>query len=88
MGYQVLFSEQAKKEISKLDKSTKLILEKWLNKHLVGCENPRAFGKGLKADKTGLWRYRIGNYRLICTIIDEKLIILALTFGHRNSIYD
>lgn len=88
MGYKVLFSSEAAKEIKKLDKSTKTILEKWLRKHLVGCENPRAFGKGLTADKTGLWRYRIGNYRLICEIKDDELIILALTFGHRSEVYE
>jgi len=87
MGYKVLFAEQAKKDIDKLDNSTKVLLERWLSKHLVGCENPRAFGKGLTADKTGLWRYRIGNYRLICVIQDAELIILALTFGHRSEVY-
>ena len=86
MGYQVLFSEEASKEIKKLDKPTKVLLEKWLRKHLVGCENPRAFGKGLTADKASLWRYRIGDYRLICDIRDKELIILAVTFGHRREI--
>lgn len=88
MGYKVIFSEQAAKDIKKLDKSTKMLLEKWLTKHLVGCENPRAFGKGLTADKAGLWRYRIGNYRLICDIRDSELVVLALTFGHRSEVYD
>ena len=87
MGYQVLFSEEAAKEIKKLDKSAKMLLEKWLRKHLVSCENPRAFGKGLTADKTGLWRYRIGDYRLICDIRDTELIIIAVSFGHRREIY-
>jgi len=87
MGYRVLFSEQAKKDIEKLDNSTKLLLQKWISKHLVGCENPRAFGKGLSADKSGLWRYRIGNYRLICIINDGEMIILMLTFGHRSEVY-
>ena len=88
MAYRVFFSDQAAKEIKKLDSSTKLLLQRWLQKHLVGCENPRAYGKGLTADKTGLWRYRIGSYRLICQIQDEKLIVLALTFGHRSDVYN
>ena len=87
MGYQVLFSEEAAKEIKKLDKSAKVLLEKWLRKHLVDCDNPRALGKGLTADKAGLWRYRIGDYRLICEIRDDKLVILAVSFGHRREIY-
>ena len=48
---------------------------------------PQIFGKSLKGNKAGLWRYRIGNYRLICEIIDNKLIILVLTVGHRWEIY-
>lgn len=87
MKYQLLFSKQARDDIKKLDNSTKRLLENWLNKHLVDCEKPRAFGKPLTADKKGLWRYRIGNYRLICNIYDNKLIILALSFGHRSEVY-
>ena len=88
MGYKVLFTDQVTKEIKQLDKSTRIILEKWLNKHLVGCDNHRAFGKDLTSNKAGLWRYRIGNYRLICDIKDNELIILALTFGRRSEAYE
>ena len=87
MGYKVLFSKEATKQVKKLNSSTKLLLEKWINKHLVNCENPRAYGKGLTANKSGLWRYRIGDYRLICDIEDNELIILALSFGHRSEVY-
>lgn len=85
--YKLLFSEQALKEIKSLDRSAKILLEKWIKKHLQNCDNPRSFGKALTANKKGLWRYRIGDYRLICDIQDEKLIILALSFGHRSEIY-
>lgn len=88
MGFKVLFSDQAAKDIKKLDKPTKIILGKWLNKHLVECDNPRVFGKGIASNKAGLWRYKIGNYRLICDIKDEELIILALTFKHRSEVYE
>ena len=57
------------------------------DKYLVECENPRAYGKGLTANRSGQWRYRIGDYRLICSIEDERLIILALSVGHRSDIY-
>ena len=85
--YKLLFSEQAVKEINSLDRSAKLLLEKWIKKHLVNCDNPRAYGKELTVNKKGLWRYRIGDYRLICSIEDDSLIILALSFGHRSEIY-
>lgn len=56
-------------------------------KHLEGCDNPRTFGKGLSANRAGQWRYRIGDYRLICYINDNELIILALSIGHRKEVY-
>lgn len=55
----------------------------WIDK----ANNPRQQGKGLTGDRSNNWRYRIGNYRLICDIQDDKMIILALEFGHRKDIY-
>jgi mRNA interferase RelE/StbE len=62
------------------------MVKSWIEKHLVGCDDPRVHGKGLTANRSGQWRYRIGDYRMICLIEDEKLIILALSIGHRSSI--
>lgn len=59
----------------------------WIDKNLVGTSNPRIHGKGLTANRSGQWRYRIGDYRLICQIEDNELIILALTVGHQREIY-
>ena len=85
--YSVELTERFKKEFRKLDKYTQKILRAWIDKNLVDCENPRQHGKGLTANLSGQWRYRIGDYRLICQINDDKLIILALTVGHRRDIY-
>ncbi len=75
------------KEFKQLDKYTQQIIKSWIGKNLQNCENPRAHGKGLTANKSGQWRYRIGDYRLLCLIQDQELIILALTVGHRRDIY-
>ena len=85
--YNVELTERFKKEFRKLDKYTQKMLRAWIDKNLVDCENPRQHGKGLSANLSGQWRYRIGDYRLICQIDDGKLIILALTVGHRWDIY-
>ena len=85
--YNVELTERFKKEFRKLDKYTQKMLRAWIDKNLVDCENPRQHGKGLSANLSGQWRYRIGDYRLICQIDDGKLIILALTVGHRRDIY-
>lgn len=88
MTYNVEFTPRFEKEFKKLDKYTQKILKSWINKNLVDCSNPRIHGKGLTANRSGQWRYRIGDYRLICTIEDEKLVILALSVGHRRDIYN
>ncbi len=88
MKYSVETTLRFDKEFKKLDKYTQKMLKNWIVNHLVDCEDPRAFGKGLTANRAGQWRYRIGDYRLICDIQDEELIILALTVGHRREIYE
>ena len=86
--YSVELSERFKKEFKKLDKYTQKIIRAWIDKNLEGSENPRVHGKGLTANRSGQWRYRIGDYRLICAIQDNELVILALTVGHRRTVYD
>ena len=75
------------KEFKKLEKYTQQMIKSWIVKNLQNCEDPRAHGKGLTANKSGQWRYRIGDYRLLCLIQDKELIILALAVGHRRDIY-
>jgi mRNA interferase RelE/StbE len=86
--YQLLFTKSVKKDLKKLDRYTASLITSWIEKNLIGCEDPRAHGKALVGDKSGKWRYRIGDYRLICEIRDDELIILALTVGHRKNIYN
>lgn len=88
MSCRVEITSRFEKEFRKLDKYTMKMIKAWIEKNLVGCENPRYRGKPLTADRKGQWRYRIGDYRLICLIEDEKLVILALSVGHRREIYD
>ena len=88
MIYTINTTPEFDKEFKKLDKYTKKILATWIDKNLEGCENPRIQGKGLTSNRSGQWRYRIGDYRLICIIEDKELIILALTVGHRRDVYE
>lgn len=85
--YTVQYSSRAIKDLKKLDNFTKQMIFSWIGNHLEGCENPRQTGKALKGNKEGFWRYRIGDYRLICDISDDSLIILTLAVGHRKEIY-
>mgnify|MGYP000905170075 FL=1 len=62
----------------------RLILS-WIGKNLEGCTDPRAHGKGLTANRSGEWRYRIGSYRALCVIEDDRLIIEVFSVGHRRN---
>ena len=84
MRYSIETAPRFDREFKKLDKYTMKMIKSWIDKNLVVCENPRALGWGLTADRSGQWRYRIGDYRLICHIDDTKLVILALSVGHRR----
>ena len=88
MKYSVETTPRFDREFRKLDRYTQRMLKAWIDKNLAGCENPRQHGKGLSGNLSGRWRYRIGDYRLICQINDNQLIILALSVGHRREIYE
>lgn len=83
MSYKLKTTPRFDKEFKKLDKYTMRMIKAWIVKNLENCDDPRKQGKGLTATPSGQWRYRIGDYRLICEINDNELIILALTIGHR-----
>lgn len=85
--YKVLLSDTAKKQLKKLDKFTASVITGWMRKNLEGCTNPRQHGKALTANHSGEWRYRVGDYRIIAEIQDDKIIILVLTIGHRREVY-
>lgn len=87
MKYRLETTSRFDREFKKLDRYTQKILKSWIQSHLQDCEDPRAFGKGLTANCSDRWRYRIGDYRLLCEICDEKVVILTLSVGHRRDIY-
>lgn len=87
MTYTVETTARFDREFKRLDRYTRWMIRGWIMKHIEGCENPYQWGKALRADRKGQWRYRIGDYRLICHIDEGRLIILALTVGHRRDIY-
>ena len=87
MKYILELTERYEKQFAKLDRSSQIIISKWLVKNIDGTSDPRSKGKALKGEKLGPWRYRVGNYRVIVQIQDEKLIVLALEVGHRRDIY-
>ncbi len=88
MTYKVEFAQRALKDLKKLDRHTAALILGWVRKNLEGCENLRVHGKGLTVNRSGEWRYRVGDYRLLAKIDDNKIIILVLSVGLRREIYD
>ncbi|MCM1132633.1 MAG: type II toxin-antitoxin system RelE/ParE family toxin [Ruminococcus flavefaciens] len=88
MNYAVELTKKAKKQLSKLDKPTAKLIVSWIYKNLHNCADPRQHGKGLTSNRSGQWRYRVGDYRLLAEIQDDRVVILVLEIGHRSDIYD
>ncbi|HBG68077.1 MAG TPA: type II toxin-antitoxin system mRNA interferase toxin, RelE/StbE family [Kandleria vitulina] len=81
MRYRIETTERFDREFRKLDRYTQRMVKAWIDRNISETDNPR---KGLSASRRGQWRYRIGDYRLLCEIQDDRLVILALTIGHRR----
>ena len=87
MAWSVEITDYAERQLRKLDAQVRRRILDWLNERIEGCKNPRHFGEALKGGRAGLWRYRVGDYRVICEILDGRLVVLALAVGHRREIY-
>jgi mRNA interferase RelE/StbE len=77
----------AERQIKKLGHTAQKAVVRFLRERLKTADNPRQWGKPLHGDKKGLWRYRVGDYRLICDIEDERITVLVLEVGHRRDVY-
>jgi mRNA interferase RelE/StbE len=82
------FDARALHELQKLDRQAQKDIIAYLDKRIATKEDPRRFGKPLKAALTGLWRYRVRDYRILCQIKDGVLLVLVVSVGHRKNVYD
>ena len=87
MAWKLEIGDFAERQLLKLDKPVQERILDYLGDRIEGCKNPRHFGEPLKGEKSGLWRYRVGDYRIICELRDQRLVVLALSIGHRREIY-
>ncbi|MFR6448513.1 MAG: type II toxin-antitoxin system RelE family toxin [Peptoniphilus grossensis] len=86
--YDLIYDKKYLKSLRKLDIQAQKIITNWVENNLLNCEEPRFSGKPLTGNFKGVWRYRIGSYRLLAKIDDDKLIIFAIDVGHRRNIYN
>ncbi|MDR2251801.1 MAG: type II toxin-antitoxin system RelE/ParE family toxin [Endomicrobium sp.] len=86
MGYKVIFSNTSLKTLNKLDNSIRTKIIKFLDREVLK-ENPRAFGKALQYKLSGLWRYRVKNFRILADIRNDVLTVLIIDIGDRSDVY-
>ncbi len=87
MAWKIEFDPAALKELEKLDKPVERRILKFLHERVVKLDDPRQIGARLQGTLSGLWKYRIGDYRLICSLEDDRLVVLVLRVGHRREVY-
>jgi mRNA interferase RelE/StbE len=87
LSHQLVPTPRFIKQFSKFDKFIQRKIQKYMEAVVKVGANPRAKGKGLTANHSGLWRYRIGDYRVTVDIDDDQLIVLALETAHRKDVY-
>ena len=85
--YRLDIDKKALKQLKKLDTSTRQQILSWLAKNIENTTDPRQHGKALKGNLSGYWRYRVSDYRIICDIQDDKLVVLAVDIAHRREVY-
>ena len=85
--YSVVISPGAEKKMDKLDADVRRKIAQWRKDNLVDCENPRAHGHALHYNLREYWRYRVGGYRLIAKIDDDKIVIVIATIDKREDAY-
>ena len=84
---QIRFSSHALKQLKKIDRLVAMRIIDYLENKVAQLDEPRQFGKALQGQLANLWRYRIGDYRVIVEIQDSELIIQVIKIGHRKDIY-
>ncbi len=87
MAWRVEWENEAVKELKKLDARAQRNIVRFLREKIAVEDDPRRFGDLLRKDLKGLWKYRIGDYRIICSIEDKSVVVLVVRVGHRRSVY-
>ena len=87
MTYKLTYTSRAVKQLKKLDAFTRKSILTWIDNNIAHTDNPRLHGKGLTANRSGAWRYRVGNYRILANIYDDEIVIEVFAIGHRRDSY-
>lgn len=88
MAWTIEYQEGAVADLKKIDRQVQREILDYMDKRVAAATDPRAFGKPLRQSKFRLWRYRWREYRIICQLLDNRLVVLVVAIGHRSKIYD
>ena len=88
MRWTIEFDRRALRDLQQLDRSAQRRILDYLEQRVAPASSPRALGEALTSTFAGLWRYRVGDYRVICRIEDDRLVVLVVRIGHRRDVYD
>jgi mRNA interferase RelE/StbE len=86
--WRVEFMAEAARDLRKLGAEAERLILRYLRQRIATAEDPRRFGRPLTGDLKGFWRYRVGDYRIIASIEDDRFVVLVVTVGHRREVYD
>ena len=86
-AWRVEFDADAARDLRKLGHEARRAILKYLRERIATTENPRRFGHALTGDLKGLWRYRVGDYRIVADIRDHEILVMVVTVGHRRNVY-
>jgi len=87
LAWTIKLSEKAKKNLAKLDPPQARLITRFLHDRIGPSDDPRQYGISLSGNLATLWRYRVGDYRIVCELKDDELIVLVVRIGHRRDIY-
>jgi mRNA interferase RelE/StbE len=87
MAWKIEFDPTARREIEKLDKAVSDRILKFLHQRVAALDDPRKIGERLQGTLKQFWKYRVGKYRIICSIKDDRLVVIVLRVGHRREVY-
>lgn len=87
MSWAYNISERALKQLKKLDPQIRKRIIDFLDDRITGSNNPKQWGKQLKGELKNIWRYRVGDYRILCQLQGELLVVLIVDVAHRRDVY-
>jgi mRNA interferase RelE/StbE len=87
LAWKIEFERDAIRQLNQLDQSIRAQIVAYMERRIVGSGNPRQLGKPLRGPKRGLWSYRVGHYRIVCRIEDQRVVIVVVSVGHRKDVY-